>query len=258
MKRQAWFYLLLLLAAMGLGGCGSERQKPPTEIYVSAAASLTDALQNIGRKYEAENPSVKIIYNFGSSGALQTQIEQGAPADVFVSAAPKQMDDLEEKGLLLEGSRHDLLANEVVLIVPKDSPLDISSLSDLAGTAVGKIALGEPQGVPVGQYAGQIFKSLGIEAEVNTKAVYASDVRQVLAWVESGEADCGLVYATDAAVSDKVRVLLTAPPGSHKEVVYPLAILSATQQETAVRAFAEYLDREPAKNIFKEYGFTVK
>jgi molybdate transport system substrate-binding protein len=258
MKKQGWFYLLLLVAAVGIGGCSSERAKPPTEIHVSAAASLTDALQNIGTKYEAENPSVKIIYNFGSSGALQTQIEQGAPADVFVSAAPKQMDALEEKGLLLEGTRHDLLANEVVLIVPKDSPLDISSLSELAGTAVEKIALGEPKGVPVGQYAGQIFKSLGIEVAVASKAVYASDVRQVLAWVEAGEADCGLVYATDAAVSDKVRVLLTAPLGSHKEVVYPVAVLRAAQQEPAAREFAEYLDREPAKNIFKEYGFTVK
>jgi len=258
MKRQGWFYLLLLLAVMGLGGCSSEREKPQTEIYVSAAASLTDALQNIGTKYEAENPSVKIIYNFGSSGALQTQIEQGAPADVFISAAPKQMDALEEKGLLLEGTRQDLLANEVVLIVPKDSPLTISSLSELAGTAVGKIALGEPKGVPVGQYAGQIFKSLGIEAAVTSKAVYASDVRQVLAWVEAGEADCGLVYATDAAVSDKVRVLLKAPPASHKEVVYPVAVINSTQQERAARDFAAYLGCESAKNIFKEFGFTVK
>ena len=131
MKKQGWFYLLLLVAAVGIGGCSSERAKPPTEIHVSAAASLTDALQNIGTKYEAENPSVKIIYNFGSSGALQTQIEQGAPADVFVSAAPKQMDALEEKGLLLEGTRHDLLANEVVLIVPKDSPLARGQMTNL-------------------------------------------------------------------------------------------------------------------------------
>ena len=133
MKKQGWFYLLLLVAAVGIGGCSSERAKPPTEIHVSAAASLTDALQNIGTKYEAENPSVKIIYNFGSSGALQTQIEQGAPADIFISAAPKQMDALEEKGLLLEGTRHDLLANEVVLIVPKDSPLT----ADVSAAAIG-------------------------------------------------------------------------------------------------------------------------
>lgn len=172
---------------------------------------------------------MKLMYNFGSSGALQSQIEQGAPADVFISAAQKQMNALEEENLIDKATRKDLLENKVVLIVPKDSTLVLDDFAAAATDKVSKIALGEPKSVPVGQYSEEIFTNLNVWADIKAKAVYASDVRQVLSWVETGEVDCGVVYATDAAISDKVKVLLEAPAGTHKPVVYPAAMVSSSK-----------------------------
>ena len=198
------------------------------------------------------------MYNFGSSGALQTQIEQGAPADIFISAAQKQMNALDEKGLIDKDSRKDLLENKVVLIVPKDSDLTLSDFSELASDKISKIALGEPKAVPVGQYSEEIFKNLNILDEMKAKAVYASDVRQVLGWVETGEVDCGIVYATDAAISDKVRVLAEAPNDTHKPVIYPASILKESKNPDVAKDFLAYLSTDEVKNIFTKYGFDVK
>ena len=254
--------LLLVVTA----GCGSNPESTQSsvqgglskELYISAAASLTDAMKEIGSQYEASHPGIKLIYSFGSSGALQTQIEQGAPADVFVSAAQKQMEALDQQGLILSDTKKALLLNKVVLIVPKDSALQLADFAALTDKKVQKIALGEPKAVPVGQYAEDIFMHLGISDAVRPKAVYASDVRQVLAWVETGEVDCGIVYATDAAISDKVRVLLEAPAGSHKPVIYPVAVLKASKQADAAKDFTAYLASDEAKTIFTKYGFEMK
>lgn len=144
-----------------------------------------------------------MTFNLGSSGSLQKQIEQGAPADIFISAAQKQMDDLDKQSLLADGTRKDLLVNKIVLITPKDNKTGISDFSDIITDKVSKIALGDPKSVPAGQYAEQVFKNLNYNDAVTPKAVYGNDVRTVLTWVENGEADCGIVYKTDAAISDK-------------------------------------------------------
>ncbi|MCE5285837.1 MAG: molybdate ABC transporter substrate-binding protein [Pelosinus sp.] len=256
---------ILCLGLLVFGGCGIQSQKTESktataekcEIYISAAASLTDALKEIGGEYEKANPNVKINYNFGSSGALAAQIEQGAPADVFISAAPKQMNDLDKKALLLTDTRINLLENKVVVIAPKDSKLELASFEDIASDKVRKIALGEPKGVPVGQYSEEIFTSLNILAKAKAKAAYASDVRQVLSWVEKGEVDLGLVYATDAAVSKAVKVLLEAPVGSHKPVIYPVAVLKSAKHEKEAKAFASFLQAAESKTVFEKYGFKV-
>ena len=210
--------VMFCLLTVVFAGCGntsqensSQKTEKQQEVYIVAAASMTDAIKEIGANYEKEHPNVKLTYNFGSSGALQTQIEQGAPADVFISAAQKQMNALDEKGLIDKSTRKDLLENKVVLIVPKDSELSLNNFADVATDKVNKIALGEPKAVPVGQYSEEIFSNLKILDAMKQKAVYASDVRQVLGWVETGEVDCGIVYATDAAISDKVKVLMEAP-----------------------------------------------
>jgi molybdate transport system substrate-binding protein len=246
--------LMLLMA-----GCGNEPsgQKAQTELCVMAAASLTDAMNELGAKYEASHPDTKLVFSFGSSGALQTQIEEGAPADVFVSAAKKQMEALDGKGLILEGSKRDLLINRVVLIANKESALNITKLEDITGDSVKKIALGDMKSVPVGQYSEEIFKNLNILDKVKEKAVYASDVRQVLAWTESGEADCGIVYATDAAISKAVKVLLEAPEGSHKKVVYPVGVIKASKHQDAAKSFAEYLATDEGAAVFTKYGFKM-
>ena len=253
------FLLLLFLVPCSLfltSGCGGvEKSSAPVELHVSAAASLTNAMNELAELYSKENPNVKIVFNFGSSGALQQAIENGGESDLFFSAAQKQMNALDEKGELAEGTRKDLLRNEVVLIVPVDSTKEIKNFEDAATDKVEKIALGEPKGVPVGQYSEEIFNALKILDAVKAKAVYGSDVRQVLAWTESGEVDCGVVYATDAAISDKVKVICAAPDGSHKPVVYPAAAIKSSKHLDAAKKFLDFTGSDAAKKIFAKYGF---
>ena len=255
----------LLLFSLAVAGCTSsengdkaQENASQKEVYIVAAASMTDAVKEIGANYEKQHPDVKLMYNFGSSGALQSQIEQGAPADVFISAAQKQMNALEEENLIDKATRKDLLENKVVLIVPKDSTLVLDDFAAAATDKVSKIALGEPKSVPVGQYSEEIFTNLNVWADIKAKAVYASDVRQVLSWVETGEVDCGVVYATDAAISDKVKVLLEAPAGTHKPVVYPAAMVGSSKNPEIAKDFLAYLSQDEQKAILAKYGFDVK
>lgn len=261
MKKLFTLMAVCLLALVS--GCGGQSQsttaaKEPVELHVSAAASLTDVMNEIGKAYEEEHPDVKVVFNYGSSGALQQAIENGGTADLFFSAAQKQMDALGKKGLLKEGARKDLLQNEVVLIVPKDSDKDITSFDQLTSDKLQHIALGEPKGVPVGQYSEEILTKLGILDAVKAKAVYGSDVRQVLAWVASGEADAGLVYATDAAVEPLVRVVATAPAGTHKPIIYPAAVLKDTKHLDTAKDFLAFVSNDKNKERFAKYGFEVK
>ena len=255
----------LLLFSLAVAGCTSsengdkaQENASQKEVYIVAAASMTDAVKEIGANYEKQHPDVKLMYNFGSSGALQSQIEQGAPADVFISAAQKQMNALEEENLIDKATRKDLLENKVVLIVPKNSTLVLDDFAAAATDKVSKIALGGPKSVPVGQYSEEIFTNLNVWADIKAKAVYASDVRQVLSWVETGEVDCGVVYATDAAISDKVKVLLEAPAGTHKPVVYPAAMVSSSKNPEIAKDFLAYLSQDEQKAILAKYGFDVK
>jgi len=260
-KALKMFVSCLLLAGIAVSGCGSEKKETAqsvTELHVSAAASMTNAMKSVVGEYEKKNPDVKVVLNFASSGALQQGIEQGAPADIFVSAAQKQMNALEKKGLLADGSRKDLLENKVVLIAPKDSKLIITKFEDVLKNDVKKVGLGEPKGVPAGQYAEEVFNKLGILEKVKAKAVYGSNVRQVLSWVDAGEVDAGVVYATDAAISKGGKVICTAPPNSHKPVIYPAAIIKSTKQMDAAKAFINYLASADSKKIFEKYGFAVK
>lgn len=235
----------------------SSQPKESTELFISAAASLTDVLKELSTAYSAKEPDVKLTFTFGASGALQTQIEEGAPSDIFLSAAQKQMDALDKKSLLLDGTRKDLLINKVTLITPKGSTKDIKSFDDINTDKVKKIALGEPKSVPVGQYSEEIFTYLKCLDAVKKKAVYGSDVRQVLTWVESGDVDCGIVYATDAATSDKILVVAEAPQESHTPVVYPAAVLKSSKNADAAKAFLAFLSSDEAKTLFVKYGFQM-
>lgn len=259
--------LLALIMTMAMmimaAGCGdSEPGKPaansePVELHIAAAASLTDVMKELAADYEKDNPNVKLVFNFGSSGALQQAIENGGQTDIFFSAAQKQMDALEKAGSLADSTRTDLLVNEVVLIEPKEGGKNLTSFNDLTRDDVQHVALGEPKGVPVGQYTEEILTKLGILDAVKAKAVYGSDVRQVLSWVESGDADCGVVYATDAAVSDKVKVDCKAPADSHKPVIYPAAIIKDTKNMDEARKFMQFVTDDKVKPVFEKYGFEV-
>ncbi len=230
----------------------------PVELTVLAAASLTDATTKLAERYNKVAPNVTLTFSYGSSGALQTQIEEGAPADLFLSAATKQMNALDEEGLLLKDTRVDLLWNKIVLIVPVSSSLGLTSFEEVAGDMVKTIALGEPEGVPVGQYAEQVFTNLGILDAVKAKTNYGSDVKQVLTWVESGEADCGVVYATDAKISPKVTIVCEAPEGSHEDIIYPAAVIGSSASPEEAKAFLNYLSTQEAASVFEEYGFSIK
>ncbi|MBC9785135.1 molybdate ABC transporter substrate-binding protein [Heliobacterium chlorum] len=264
MKRGSilWGISFLLGLALFLTGCNGSQQSTskttankPVSLTISAAASLKDAMTELQVMYTQAKPNVTITYNFGASGSLQRQIEEGAPVDLFISAASKQMNDLQTKDLIDASSRIDLLENEVVLVAPKDSSL--SDFTDLAGTKVKKLALGEPQSVPAGQYAQEVLTKLNIAEAVKSKSVFAKDVRQVLTYVESGNTEAGIVYETDAKTSDKVKTIAKAPQGSHSPILYPLAVVKASKNQAAANDYAQFLQGEQAKAVFEKYGFTV-
>ncbi|MGH9715742.1 MAG: molybdate ABC transporter substrate-binding protein [Candidatus Acidiferrales bacterium] len=226
-----------------------------SSITVSAAISLKDALDRIGTAYERAHPGARIAFNFAGSGTLQHQIEQGAPVDVFFSAAEKQMNTLDSEKLTVSGSRRNIVTNELVLIVPRPSN-SVRNFQDLLKPNVKIIAVGEPSTVPAGMYAQQALQHMGLWAKLQKKFVFAKDVRQVLTYVETGNADAGLVYRTDAKISSNVRIVAAAPADSHAPIVYPAAIVKGTKQLSAARAFLDFLSTARARAIFARYGFT--
>lgn len=231
--------------------------KVEVNLTIAAAASLTDVTKDIAVQYKKVAPNVTLTFTYGSSGALQTQIEQGAPVDIFMSAAKKQMDALDQKKLIDTNTRKNLLENKVVLITPKDSTLGLKSFNDLATAKVKKIAVGDPKSVPAGQYANQVFTSLKIADKVRPKLNLGTDVRQVLTWVESGNVDCGVVYSTDAKTSSKVVVVCDAPAGSCDKVVYPVAVLKKSKQSATAEDFVKFMQGPEVATLFQNYGFTV-
>lgn len=250
--------LTTMLIAIGLRSLTSTPvvAQSNTNLLVSAAASMKDVLAEIKPLYQQSQPNVSITYNFGASGALQRQIEQGAPVDVFISAAKKQVDALEQKNLLVPGSRTVIAKNRLVLVVPGNVS-GISSFFNLRDARVKKIAIGEPRSVPAGQYAQQVLQKLKIWDQIKSKLVFANNVRQVLASVESGNADAGLVYVTDARISNKVKVVVAADEKYHSPIIYPLAILKRSKNVDTAKNFSQFLASDKAKAVFKKYGFIL-
>ena len=242
----------LLALAASLCACHRTDQ---VALTVSAAASVKDAITEAEAAYRQSHAHVDFSNNFGSSGTLAAQIEQGAPADVFLSAAAKPMDDLEQKGLIAAGSRRNLLRNSLVLIAPRDSRL--TDFQGLTEGSVRLIALGDPQSVPAGEYGRQALTSLHLWEKLNAKLVLAKDVRQVLTYVETGDADAGLVYATDALTSSRARVVAVAPESTYDPIVYPVAAVKGSHNEEAARGFINYLASPAAQAIFIKHGFTI-
>ncbi len=247
--------LLALLPACSIINVNDNKPGTVT-LTISAAASLQDAIKAAGQTYTERRPTVTIDYNFGSSGSLQQQIEQGAPVDVFLSAAPQQMDALQAKALLLPGSRKDLLKNQLVLIVPKTAS-GISGFGDLPRKRTRKIAIGDPASVPAGQYAKEALVALKLYIPLTEKFVFAKDVRQVLAYVETGNVDAGFVYATDASRSTQVDVVAIAPANSHTAIVYPVAVIKNSKNATAAQTFVQFLASPSAQQQFENVGFGI-
>jgi len=230
---------------------------PSVTLNLSAASSLTDAIKEINALYIQSNPNVTLTSNFAGSGTLQKQIEQGAPADIFISAGATQMDTLVKENLIVTSTRKNLLNNILVMIVPNDSTLGLQVIKDLAGPKVSKIAIGDPKSVPAGTYAQLTFDELGITSQVTSKYVMGADVKSVLSYVESGNVDAGLVYLTDARTSSKVKIIDYAPADINSQIVYPAAVISGSKVSDAATKYENFLFSTQAKAIFEKYGFTI-
>ncbi|MDR2355518.1 MAG: molybdate ABC transporter substrate-binding protein [Clostridiales Family XIII bacterium] len=242
-------------------GAGTEAEAAETgeaagvELNVSAAASLTDALEEIYAEYQKESADL-INFNFAASGTLQKQILEGAPCDFFISASKGHMDGLADESLIVPESRKDLLGNALTLVTAAEKS-ELVSVDSLTSADVTSIAIGEPESVPAGSYAKQTLESLGIWEAVTDKLIFAKDVRQVLEYVETGNADCGFVYRSDAALMETGVIVTDLPADSHSPIVYPAALIAGSENEAAAQLFYDYLQSDYAKGVFEKYGFTV-
>ena len=246
--------IMLLSGGVGSGHAASDA------VTVFAAASTTNAVTEIGAIFTSRNQE-RFLPSFASSSTLAKQIENGAPADIYISANVKWMKYLDEKQLIEKGTRIDLLSNRIVLIVPADSSVKQVSIApgfDLLGLiGDGRLSMGDPDHVPAGIYGKQAMEKLGVWSSVEKRVARSKDVRAALALVERGEAPVGEVYATDAAISNKVRVVGIFPETSHPPIIYPVAIVAGKRSPAAER-FMELLRSPEARAIFEKYGFTVR
>ncbi|HYA85876.1 MAG TPA: molybdate ABC transporter substrate-binding protein [Nitrospirota bacterium] len=246
-------FLSLFIIAMF---CRIASAEPPVDITVSAAISLKNAFEEIGKIYESQNKGIKVMFNFGASGDLMMQIKGGAPVDVFASAALKDMDELDNAGFVLKDTRVNFATNSLVLITPMSSKIALVSFDDLKKAEVKKIAVGNPKTVPVGRYTEETFQYFKVSDMIKEKLVFAENVRQVLDYVARGEVDAGVVYSTDAMVKQQeVRIVVTTPEASHKPVVYPIAVVKSTKNEKAAKAFLSLVTSEEGRKILSKYGF---
>lgn len=268
-------FLVLALAVGMLGACSPKQAEPKKEtkvekkegtekkkITVFAAASMTETMEQIKKVYEEKHKNIELVYTFDSSGTLKKQIEQGAQADIFISAAQKQMNALDKtktadaKVVIDEASRFNLLENKVVLAVAKGNPAKVEKFEDLANDNITKIALGNSD-VPVGQYSEELLKNLKIWEKIQPKVTLGSNVKEVTTWVKEGVASCGIVYATDA-YSAGLEVVATAKKGMIKTpVLYPAAVLKNSKNAKEAKEFLEFLKGNECKAIFEKVGFAI-
>lgn len=225
-------------------------------VMVFAAASLTDGLKEIARDYEAKTGE-RIEFNFAASSVLARQIEEGAPADIFFSADEAKMDALAAKDLVNKNTRHRRLSNSLVIIVPKESTFLIRSPEDLKSPQITHIALGEPGSVPAGIYAKEYLRKVHLWHDLKPKIVPMANVRAALAAVESGDADAGIVYKTDALISKTSRIAFAVPPRDSPKISYPVALMKGAPNAKAAQAFLNHLESGAAGRVFEKFGFTV-
>ena len=275
MQKRFTFMITLFFLLMFAVGCSNQQNtdqssdtketeteavtesKEKVELTISAAASLKDAMDVIQNTYQEEHPEVTLKFNLGGSGSLQQQISQGAPVDLFFSAAEDKFDVLVEQGNIAKEDRVDLLGNSLVLVVPKENQ-SIKGFEDLAKAEIDKISIGTPETVPAGKYAKESLEKTDLWKDVESKVVYAKDVRQVLSYVETGNVSAGIVYSTDALVSDKVNIVATADPETHTPIIYPVGIIKDSKNYEEAKDFYSYLQSDDALKVFQKYGFTTK
>lgn len=255
MKKRFKVLSLLLGCSLFLVGCGNKNTNENTtvELNISAAASLKEVMAELETEYNKVNENVKLVVNYGSSGSLQQQIEQGAPCDLFISAGQTQMNNLKNENLLLDETTKDLVENELVLV--KAEGIEIENFDDLNSDKINKIAVGEPSSVPAGKYADEVLVNTGIKEKIADKLVFAKDVKEVLAWVASGNADVGFVYLSDALSSDKVTIVENVQVNEHTPITYPVSVIKDSKNIDEAKAFEDFLFSSTAQDIFEKYGY---
>jgi molybdate transport system substrate-binding protein len=240
--------LLLLLATVTVAQA--------QEVTLSVAISMKDVVEELGRGFMVARPGVTLRYNFGSSGELQKQIEAGAPVDLFISAAERQMDELEKKGLVTTASRRVFARNALTVVKPVDSKIDIAKPADLLDARVTRIVVGNPKTVPAGQYAEESLKALGLWDKLQPKLVFSENVRQALDYVARGEVDAGFVYTTDAATRlQHVKEAFRPAEDSYRPVLYPVAVVAGSKHSTIAQAFLDVLSSRDGRVVLSRFGF---
>ena len=246
--------------AFGLAAVFAVALSAEAKVTVFAAASMTDTLKQVAEDYKKVNPKEEVVFSFASSSTLAKQIEEGAPADIFISASGKWMKYLSEKDLTVKDTEKLLVSNELVLIANKDSKLqnvDIAKGEWIKQLNNSYLSVGDPAHVPAGQYAEEALTKLNLWDQVKDKLARGKDVRAALALVERAEAPLGIVYATDAKVSKDVKTVGVFPQDSYKPADYPVAILK-DHKNAETEAFLKYLESDAAKKVYVQYGFTAK
>ena len=263
--------IILVTLMFSLVGCGDNKDidklqvedtplvddAEEVDLYISVAASVQDAILELKEVYEKDNKHINIIPNFGPSGGLMQQIEEGVDADLFISAGKKQVDQLEEKGLLINESRIDLLKNDLVLIVNEKNKDKVRSLDDLLTLEGTSIAMGEPESVPAGRYTLEALQSLGLYDQLEAHIVFTKDVRQALDYVDTENTIAGFCYASDAKMATNSVVAEIVPSDAHAPIVYPAAILKDTKNLEEIEKFFAFLQTAESKAVFEKYGFKL-
>ena len=239
-----------LVLALGIPAAAAQ------ELTFSVAISMKDATEALGRRFTQSRPGVTLRYNFGASGDLQKQIEAGAPIDLFISAAARQMDELEKKGLIAPATRRVFARNVLTVVKPADSKIDITKPADLLDVRITRMVIGNPRTVPVGQYAEESLRALGLWDRLQPKLVFAENVRQALDYVARGEVDAGIVYTTDAAVRARdVKEAFRPPEDTYRPVTYPVAVVKDTRQPALAGAFIDLLTGQEGRQVLARLGF---
>lgn len=247
----------LLICCLILGLLMSFAQIKADEVDVFAAASLTDALKEIAAAHEKTSGD-NILFNFTASSTLDMQIKAGAPCDLFFSADEAKMNDLEKGNFITKGTRKDILSNGLVIVVPADSTVTLTSAAQLAAPKFKKIALGETRTVPAGIYAKEYLQKIGIWHQIEPRVIPSESVRAALAAVETGNVEAGIVYKTDALISKKVKVAFEVPVAEGPAIVYPAALIQGAKHAAAAQKFLTYLESADSMKTFEKYGFIGK
>ncbi|MBE6050500.1 MAG: molybdate ABC transporter substrate-binding protein [Clostridium sp.] len=254
MKNILKLILISIFSTLIFIGCSLTNNKESnTELTISVAASLKESMLEIKDLFEKDNPNISLNLNFGSSGSLMQQIEQGAPCNLFISAGQSQMDSLEKKGFLQDNTRKNLLKNSLVLI----SSSDITNINDLCDNKIRHIAIGEPSSVPAGKYADEVLANLNLKNTLSNKLVFAKDVKEVLSWVSTGNAEAGFVYKSDTVNTNSIKIIEEIADDLHSPISYPIAIIKNNSNNEDTLKFYNYLNSEESKNIFNKNGYEI-